>query len=499
MTLLAVRDLRRTFGETVALSGAALTVAPGRVHAIIGENGSGKSSFVKIVSGILAPDAGEIVVDGSRLDRIASPKAARALGIGTVFQEVLVLEERSLLENLWLGHDGPFRHRSTVREKEEAATAVLRELTDAVPPLGTPMKAIDLGLRQLCVIARALLQRPRLLILDEATAALDIAARDRLFDAVRRRCRDGMAVLFITHKMDEIQALADEVTVFRSGESVATLAAAEASPARLLQLMSGRRTEAAAGRAARPMGPALVEVARLVLKADAEPIDLTVRAGEILGLAGLEGQGQDPFARTLGGLLPAHGAIRLAGGRALGARSDFSRAGIAYVPRDRKREGIFAPLSIQDNFAVSTLRRLARMGLLDSGRMQAARTRHLDPLRVKFGRLGDPIATLSGGNQQKVVIARNLALEPRVLVLNDPTRGVDLATKQDIYALLRDLAEKGAAIVLLSTELEELLALADRIAVFRDHALFALLDRRAADREGVIAAMFGQAAGQAAA
>ena len=232
----------------------------------------------------------------------------------------------------------------------------------------------------------------------------------------------------------------------------------------------------------------------LTLAAGAAPFGLAVRAGEILGLAGLEGQGQDACAKVLAGLAPpASGSVLRADGGALLRRADFTGAGIAYVPRERKREGIFAPLSIADNFAVSTLSRYLRMGLLSDRALAAGRARHLDRLKVKFGRLADPVSTLSGGNQQKVIIARALALEPRVLVLNDPTRGVDQATKQDIYSLLRTLAASGAAVVLLSTEIEELLALADRVAVFRGATLSSLHDGDGLDRSRLIAAMFGEA------
>ncbi|RVA34350.1 sugar ABC transporter ATP-binding protein [Mesorhizobium sp. M7D.F.Ca.US.004.03.1.1] len=375
------------------------------------------------------------------------------------------------------------------------AAAILSELLgDVLLDLDAKVADLDLGTRQAAVIARSLLLQPKLLILDEATAALDISTRDRLFAAIRRRVDTGLSVLFITHKMDEISALSDEVTVLRSGETVATLPIAEANPARLLELMSGRLEAVLRPReTGTATGTVRLTASGIGLAIHANPVDLLVRSGEILGLAGLEGHGADLFAQIVGGVrTPLAGAVRGETGDVIRGQADFVGHGVAYVPRDRKLEGIFAPLSIADNFSISTLDRYTRFGLVDEARVAAERAPLFARLGVKFGALGHAITSLSGGNQQKVILARTLAQKPRVLVLNDPTRGVDLATKQDIYALLLEQAAAGISVVIHSTEIEELLALCHRVAIFHNATLYSVLDRDGLTRETLIAGLFGR-------
>jgi len=490
--LVRVAGVAKAFGETRALRDCNLVVRPGTVHAIIGENGSGKSTLVKILTGVVMADSGTVAIDSTPV-RFARLAEARAAGIATTFQEILVLEDLTLLDNLWLGQDGLFRFRISAERREREARAILGELLGAVPDLRAKVADLDLGTRQAAVIARSLLLSPRLLILDEATAALDISVRDRLFAAIRSRVAGGLSVLFITHKMDEIAALADEVTVLRSGETVATLPVAEATPARMLELMSGRSETARAIAAPAARGATVLAVRNLRLARASDPFDLEIGAGEIVGLGGLEGHGADAFAQVLGGVLdPAEGRITAADGARLYGQHAFVRHGVAYVPRDRKREGIFAPLAIADNFAIATLGRYTRAGLIDERRTAAAREPLFARLGVKYGGLANPITSLSGGNQQKVILARMLALRPQVLVLNDPTRGVDLATKQDIYVMLAELAAGGVAVVIHSTEIEELLTLCHRVAVFHASGLFRVLGQDELGREALIAGLFGR-------
>jgi ABC-type sugar transport system ATPase subunit len=495
--VLRVDSVSRSFGETRALRSCSLTLRAGEVHAVMGENGSGKSTLVKVVSGILAPDDGTITIGGRTLTRIASPRVARELGIATVFQEVLVVEPLTVLDNVWLGADGEFKRRVPDERKRAEAAAVLADLAGEPLPLGRPVELLELSDRQVCVIARALVQRPRVLVLDESTSALDVSTRDRLFAAVRRLCAEGACVVFISHRMDEVEEIADRVTVLRSGDSVGTLERGEATPDEILRLMSGAEVQRAGARARASGEQAVVLRASGVrVEQGTAPIDLELRRGEIVGLAGLEGHGQEAFLRVLAGLEPpASGAVTREGGRAGPVRSlrEASRRGIAYVPRDRKTEGIFEPLSIMDNFSLPTLERDEAPGGLVVERSRRRRLRrYVEALRIRLGGSRDRITTLSGGNQQKVIIARWLAMEPDVIVLNDPTRGVDHATKQDIYRLLGELAAAGTAVVMLSTEVEEHLALMDRVLVFREGHLFEEIDRERLSRERLIAGFFGR-------
>ncbi|MBV8987517.1 MAG: sugar ABC transporter ATP-binding protein [Solirubrobacterales bacterium] len=497
--LLAVADLRKSFGPTQALQECSFNVRFGEVHAIVGENGSGKSTLVKILAGVHRPDAGMLEVEGRRLEHLRSPRATRAIGLVAVFQEVLVVGPQSMLDNVWLGTDGLFRARVGKAAKRERASAVLRDLLGEVPSLDTPVELLPLSMRQVCGIARALVRDPRILILDESTSALDVATRDRLFTIVRRLTAAGGSVIFISHRMDEIEEIADRITVLRSGRSVATLERGETSAQEVVRLMSGADHLTTGGEPNLPAsqrltGASLLQARGVRLREGAAPIDFTLAAGEVVGLAGLEGHGQDAFVRALCGG-PHYGEIvRLDGDAATVIRSPEQAAemGVVYVPRDRRTESLFPTLSIRDNFAAPTFPEDQRLLVLRRSRTDARLFRYRDRLAIKLASASLPITTLSGGNQQKIVMARWLAVNPRVLLLNDPTRGVDLNAKRDLYRLLWELADGGVAVVMLSSEVDELIELMDRVLVFREGSVFTDFDRNELSREALVASFFGQ-------
>jgi ABC-type sugar transport system ATPase subunit len=505
--LLEVSDLHVSYGQTKALVDASLSVRRGEVHALIGENGCGKSTLVKTISGIVRPGSGEMTWHG-RPTVLRRPRDAQTKGIFTVFQETLVADELSVLDNLCLGQGGTFRHGQRRADAERAAVEHMGRLGLADLDLDQPMWRLPLSRRHLVAIGRALMRPWELLLLDEATSALDIEDRERLFTVIREGAAQGRGILYISHRLDEIENLADKVTVLRSGRTVGVLDKTTMSRQEIVKLMSPptRAVRERVDRTATPAeaaSPVPVPVPVLAaegarLSASAERFDLSVNAGEILGLAGLEGHGHARFLRCLAGWESlSEGNVTAFGSKAGGttlirSAADANRAGIAYVPGDRKREGIFAALSVEDNLTLPTLRRFARMGLLDIGRLRAAASDLSSRMRLVAAGPDAAIETLSGGNQQKVVLGRWIASQPRVLLLDDPMRGVDVNSKADIMAVLSQLVAEGVSLVLLSTEVEELVDVCHRVAVFREQSLHGVLARADLDEETAVAAMLGE-------
>ena len=497
--LVRVEHVAKAFGPTQALKDLSFELRAGEVHALVGENGSGKSTLVKILSGVHVPDAGRIEVAGAEA-RLRSPKEAQQRGIVTVFQEVLVAGTRSVLDNVWLGVDDTWRSRVSAREKRRRAREVLQELLGRRISLSTVMEDLSLSDRQACCIVRALLRNPRILILDEATSALDVATRDRLFALVSRLAAEGVGVILITHRLDEIEEIGDRITVMRSGETVASLGRAEWTARDLVRLMTGSDQMEKTGRqeqatAASRRGAPVLTVRGLRLRPDGEPIDLTIHAGELIGLAGLEGHGQNEFLEALWGQKVVAGeVVRHSGGRDVVVRSPVhgSHCGIAYVPRERGRDALFRWMTIRENFALPTLGADGRYGWFSPRSSRQRLLYYVDRLKIVLGSPEDAITTLSGGNQQRVIIARWLASGPQILLLNDPTRGIDINAKNDLYALFGALASEHMAIVMLSTELDEHVELMDRVLVFREHELFRELDRSELSRDALVSAFFGE-------
>ncbi|MGI8393257.1 sugar ABC transporter ATP-binding protein [Leucobacter sp. W1038] len=499
--LLRIKSLSKRFGPTIALRDASFEVRSGEVHALVGENGSGKSTLVKILSGIHAPSGGKIEIEGRSYESFGSPRISQAAGIVTVFQEVLSVESRTVLENLWLGFDGSFLKSLSHAEKVQRAQMILNRLLENPPTLETKLEDLSLSERQVCSIARALLRSPKVLILDEATSALDYDSRSRLFAAVEALRAEGVGIILITHRMDEIEEIGDRVTVLRSGVTVGTLDDEHRTTEQLVTMMTGGEYVAPSAARSEARGvseeaPVLLETRGLRLGMGRAPIDLRIRAGELVGLAGLEGQGQDAFIKALAGMGTGFGkVIRIDrdGRETVISSHELAHASrIAYVPRERRGESLFEWMSILDNFAITTIAEDARVGILRPKATVKRFADYVSRLSIKTGNVANAITTLSGGNQQKVIISRWLATRPQVLLLNDPTRGIDVNAKRDLYRLLSELTAEGLAVVMLSTEVDEHIELMDRVLVFDDLECTREIPHARMTRNTLVASFFGK-------
>ena len=476
--ILELIDVSKRYGGVRALERAQFACAPGRIHALLGENGAGKSTLIKMMAGVVQPDEGRIVLEG-RERRFAHPQDAVAAGVACIFQELSLMPDLSVADNICITN--PPRRFGLIDQAAQrriAEAALARAGAEGIHPLA-PVESLSLSRRQMVEIAKALARNPKILILDEATSALTAADVERVYTLLKRLRDEGMAIVYISHRMNEIEELADDCSVFRNGRHVATFPAGTKRDAEIVEMMIGRDIEHAfppkpVGQAqikAQAAAPA-IEVRGLSWQNRLHGIDLDARPGEIVGLGGLDGQGQREFFLALFGVLRGvTGDVKLAGTPVRvhsPKQAKRPEIGIALVPEDRKTDGLMLPMSVRDNLSFAALDRLSRAGIVDTGAESRATAEAIAALQIKAGDPGDAAGTLSGGNQQKVVIAKWLMNKPRVILLNDPTRGIDVGTKQEIYVLLRKLADDGAAVLLYSTDYAELIGCCDRVAVFFD-------------------------------
>ncbi len=500
---ISVVGARKAFGVTRALDGCNFSANLGEIHAIVGGNGCGKSTLAKVLSGVLPLDAGQVSVLGHAP---ASPPEARAAGIATVFQEVLVADECSVVDNLYLGADTLWSRAMPAAAKQRAAAALMRDLAGMDIDPETLAGTLPLGIKSWITIGRALLCKPRVLILDESSAALDLDSTERLFAKMRELRDSGAAVLIVTHRIAELIRISDRATVLRDGRDVGVLEKREITERNLLSLMTGKSEPPAISQAAAQevlRHDVVMRTSKLRIWPQAREIDLSLHKGEILGLAGLDGQGQSEFARILAGVMPAEQSapeVRTRAGRFAPVRTlqDADANGVAYVSGDRKREGIFANLSIFENLLMPLFRRRSRAGklaLIDWPELSSVFDWEVEKLAVRMGERTNKITSLSGGNQQKILIGRAFALNPEVLVLNDPARGVDVGAKGELYRHLKDFAGRGKAVVYMSSEIEEFVGFASRVVVFRHGSVFEEMVGPAIEPARILEAMFGQSHG----
>ena len=480
---LVMRGISKTFPGVQALAGVQLEVHAGEVLALMGENGAGKSTLMKILSGAHRADpGGEILLDGQHV-AITDPQSARALGIAIIYQELALAPNLTVAENIFLGDELRTRlGRVDRRAMAERCRDVLARLGTPFGP-DTPVGALSIAEQQLVEIARALHRRSRILVLDEPTTALSARETDKLFAIIRALRDDGIALIYISHRMAEVYELADRVTVLRDGRDVGTLGHDELSADRLVKLMVGRELSSfftGGHEADVPRGAVVLEVrgltdgGPLAAGGRVRPCSFVLRAGEVLGLAGLVGAGRTELARLIFGADPVRGGTVVLGGTACAFRSprEALAAGIAYLTEDRKRLGLLLDMSCGDNLNLGVIEGDARGGvLLDHGRARGRAAGEFERLRIRAAGPGVPVGGLSGGNQQKVLLGRLLETGPRVLILDEPTRGIDIGAKTEIYRLIGELARSGVAVLVISSEMPEIIRLCDRVAVMREGAI----------------------------
>jgi simple sugar transport system ATP-binding protein len=466
---LRLERIHKSFVGVHALKGVDFALRRGEIHCLVGENGSGKSTLIKIISGVLQPDSGQIVVEGQRVDHLGSA-ATLARGIQVIYQDLSLFPNLTVAENIALSaakeRGGRIVSWREVRSIARAAMARIQVEIDLDAEVGE----LPIGLQQLVAICRALTGDPKLLILDEPTASLPKHDIDSLFAVVRDLQAHGISVLFVSHKLNEVFAIAERITVLRDGDRVATLPPGELDDDKLVSLMTGRTLSRRRFTFSDPGARKVLEVRGLSRRNNFEDVSFELRAGEIVGLTGLRGAGRTELALALFGISPAErGEIRVEGRPVrIGSVQEAVAAGIAYVPENRLVQGLVMKLSVAENVTAAILDRLlARFGLVDPERKQAAAVEWIKTLGVKVSDPAVPVQTLSGGNQQKVVLAKWLAASPKILVLDGPTVGVDVMAKSDIHDLVRGLAARGLAVLLITDEVSEAVSNANRILVMR--------------------------------
>jgi len=521
--LLQVSDLHKSYAGVAALRGASFELRRGEVHALVGENGAGKSTLIKIITGAVEPDSGNILLDGNPIAH-NSPRVSKSLGIAAIYQQPALFPELSVAENLALGLERPSLWKVIDwKTRKQTATELLEQVGSTIDP---DALAGDLSMpqQQMVEIVRAIGCEARLLIMDEPTSSLSDEDARNLFTVVRVLRSRGTAIIYISHRLDELADIADRVTVLRDGRTITTREMNEVSRDELIRLMVGRELTAIYPKREVEKGDIVVELNKLgCTTSGIKDVNLSVRSGEIVGLAGLMGAGRTELARTIFGLTPADVGEILLRGKAISVTNpaDAISRGVVYVPEDRRRHGVIVDLPIDSNITLGGLgawgcftvpalsdarsgdgnqslhenqserTKLARWWGFDFRREREIAAEYVDRMRIKTPALFSAVSTLSGGNQQKVALSRWLALRPAVLILDEPTQGIDVGAKSEIHELMMRLAEQGAAILMISSELPEILGMSDRVAVMRGGTICATLNRDEATQQRVMSLALG--------
>lgn len=482
--LLDVTGVRKEFPGVLALDNVELRLRPGTVHALMGENGAGKSTLMKIIAGIYTPDSGSFKLRNQEVS-LSSPLDALENGIAMIHQELNLMNSMTVAENIWIRREpktafGFIDHRELKRRTD----ALFEQLNIPIDP-EIEVGKLSVANRQMVEIAKAVSYESDVLIMDEPTSALTEREVEHLFKIIRSLKAQGKGIIYITHKMNELFEIADEVSVFRDGKYIATKPAAELTRDEIIRMMVGREISQMFPKKTVPIGEVLLSVRDLALKGVFEGISFDLRAGEILGIAGLVGAGRSNIAETVFGVTPAtSGTIEIQGKSVCVTSPAIAmQHGMAFLTEDRKETGCFLLLDIQENAQVAALSSgYVRHGFVEEERLSRDCEAMTDALRVKTPDMGEPILNLSGGNQQKVLIARWLLTKPRILILDEPTRGIDVGAKAEIHRMISDLAGQGVAVIMISSEMPEILGMSDRVMTIRQGRMSGILDRAEANQ-----------------
>jgi ABC-type sugar transport system ATPase subunit len=493
--VLELKNVSKKFPGVQALDNARFDVLPGEVHALLGENGAGKSTLIKIVSGVHKPDAGEIFIDGQRVS-FNNPREAQAKGVATIYQELILYPQLTVAENIFMGH-APRGMLGMVNwgEMRKQARDVLHSLEIYDMDVNSKVGAMSIGKRQRVEIAKALSQNARILIMDEPTAALTEADVQRLFGIVRLLRERGVSIIYISHRLEEVFMLADRVTVLRDGQYVGTKPVKDTNEGELISMMVGRTIDNLFPKLPAKMGETVLKVEKLWHKPMTRGVSLELRGGEIVGLAGLVGSGRTELAHVLFGVTPAQSGKITLEGKPVQIKNpgQAMHLGIAYVPEDRGNQGLIKQMRVRENVSLAVLRSMVKNGMIDSAAERQLAAHSIEQLGIRTPSAEQVVNKLSGGNQQKVVVSKWLASKPKLLIMDEPTRGVDVGAKAEIHHLISELAQQGLAILMISSELPEVMGMSDRILVMREGLIVAEFSRQEVTQEKIATAMMSEA------
>jgi ABC-type sugar transport system ATPase subunit len=498
--LLSMRGIKKAFPGVQALSGVDFSLRAGEVMALVGENGAGKSTLMRVLAGAHRADAGEIHLNGQQVN-ISDPKHAIRLGIAVIYQELNLAEKLSVAENIFVGREPRTSMGGVDFKKMQADTRVLLDrLSVRVDPT-IEVRRLSVARKQMVEIAKALSLNARIIVMDEPTSSLTENEVEVLLNLIRWLRSEGVTVVYVSHRMDEIFRISDRITVLRDGRLLGVRETKKTTPDEIVSMMVGRKLEDFYGRGiAHKFGDTVLQVRNLSQKGRLYDINFSVRAGEILGLAGLVGAGRTEVARAVFGIdRKETGEVFIAGKQVDCTSPQVAiKAGLGYLPEDRKLQALFLGLAVRANITAASMEDITNMGFLDFGKERETSTYYIKALNIRTPSMDQRVRNLSGGNQQKVVLAKWLAVKPKVIILDEPTRGVDVGAKQEIYGLMHDMAARGIGIVMISSELPEILGMSDRILVLREGRMMGELSRAEATEENVIALATATAVGVAA-